>query len=238
MGRGRKDKPNGPGPIAVPSLAEQADLAAKAIVSLTNYREQALILLDVTEDQVDACPKIGHLFKGIGGKDRVLEFLEGSEEPDARLLLAQAKKLTTHQLDAAPFEALCLAAGLTTKRAFGLVAEEATTQSAAASMLVAKAARADVVKATVDSALTPFGVKDREMLHKAEGFVPVPKTQTTFVRGDQVVDARVQTQVTVLPALEATMRKLGDRFMEMTEAQVKALPPVEVEEVESEEEDE
>jgi hypothetical protein len=236
MGRGKKGKD---GPVLVPAFgpAVKADLAAKAIVALTQ-RQEALILLDVTEEQVDACPKIEHLFKGIGGKDRVLEFLAGSEEPDARSLLEQAKKLTTHQLVAVPFEALCLAAGLTTKRAFGLVAEEATTQSAAAATLVAKAARADVVKATVDSALTPFGVKDREMLHKAEGFVPVPKTQTTFVRGDQVVDARVQTVNAILPPLEEGIRRSSDRFNEIIKQRVAALPEPEAIEVEEEEDEE
>ena len=200
---------------------------------------EALVILDISQPQLDACPKIEHLFRNIGGTPRVMEYLAGSEEPEARAILTVAAKLTGEQAKAVPFEALCLAAGIPTKKAFGVIAAEVTDQASRAANLVAVAARADVVKATVDNALTPFGDADRKMLHQAAGFVPVPKNSVTHIHGNQINDASThQTAVVALPPVEQGMRRLGDRFNEAMAEKVKSLPVLEVTDGDEEEDEE
>lgn len=159
-------------------------------------------------------------------KKKVLEYLSGSEEPDARTVMALRARLTQSQADACPFEAYCVAAGLSTKKMFGLISQECYDQATLATALLAKARHPDVVQATIDMALSPLGDKDRKMLHQAQGFVPVPKTAVTHIHGN--VDARQQTaNVAVLPPFEDSIRKLADRFNTMT---VKAVAAEVVEE--------
>lgn len=193
------------------------------------------MLLEVTEESLSASAKIEHLFKGIGGPEKVIEFLAGSEEPEARAVVELRGRLNKEQAKAVPFEAYCVAAKIPTKKMFGIIAAEAADQSAKATALLADATHTKVVEATVKNALHPLGTKDREMLHKAKGFVPIPKTAVTFVKN---LDARQQTATVVLQPVEDTVRRLSDRFnsgMEMP-----ALPPaqeiIDVEEEETEDE--
>lgn len=178
------------------------------------------MLLEVTEDALAGSPKIEHLFKSIGGSEKVIEFLAGSEEPEARAIVELRRRLNRDQAKAVPFEAYCIAANVPTKKMFGIIAAEAADQSAKATSLLADATHPMVVEATVKNALDPLGSKDREMLHKAKGFVPIPKTAVTFVKN---MDARQQTQVNVLPPVEDAVRRLSDRFNNGMD--VPALPP-------------
>ena len=173
--------------------------------------EEALILLEVKPEDVLASPRIEHLFKGIGGKEKVFVYLAGSEEPEARKLLELRSRLTRDQRKAVPFEAYCIAAEVSTKKMFGIISQEVVDQSAKATELLAKARHPEVVEATIRSALTLTGDKDRKMLHQAQGFVPIPKTAVTNVFGN--IDARRQkVDVAVLPPVEDGIRKLSDRF--------------------------
>jgi hypothetical protein len=179
-------------------------------------------------------PKVEHLFKPIGGKEKALEFLAGSEALEARKILELHDRLNLAQKAAVPFEAYCCSAGISPKRAFGIVCEEASDQSAKAVDLLAKVRHPEVLEATIDNALRASGVRDREMIHKAQGFVPVPKTSVTNFFGR--VDARTQTaNVAVLPPVEDGVRRLSDRFNDALDA---AAPVRMIEATEEDEEEE
>lgn len=194
-------------------------------------RQEAFVLLEVDPVAVSESPRIEHLFRGIGGQAKVLEFLAGSEEPEARDIVKLRARLTAAQAKAVPFEAYCVAAGVSTKKMFGIIAAEAADQSVKASQLLSKAMHPEVVKATIDNALHPLGTKDREMLHKAEAFLPIPKTSVTFIKGN--VDARTQTQnVAVLAPVEDSSRRLTDRFNERMTIPAIAAPAVDSDEEE------
>lgn len=227
----KKIKPTGPQPVPIaPPKAEK---------DTEDYRAEAMILLDVKQEDLDASPKIEHLFRGIGGVPKVMEYLSGSEEPEARLILGLAAKLSGRQRQAVDFEAYCLAAKITPKKMFGIISAEVADQSERAAALINKASRWEVVEATVTSAKTPLGVKDREMLHKANQFLPTPKNTFTLVRGDQVNDNRQQIAVAVLPPLEDGIKRSSNRFNEIIAERVKALPAaVEVADLLDEEEEE
>lgn len=211
----KKNKPPPTGPIAIAPRVEKDTEA---------YCVEALILLDITQEQLDASPKIEHLFRGIGGTPKVMEYLSGSEEPEARLVLGLAAKLSGRQRQSVPFEAYCIAAGITTKKMFGVISAEVADQSDRAAALINKASRAEIMESTVSSAKTLLGVKDREMLHKANQFLPTPKNTFTVVNGTQINDNRQQTAVAVLPPLEDGIRRSSNRFNEIIAERVKALP--------------
>ena len=178
-----------------------------------DFASEALALLEVTQEQLDGVPKIEHMFRGIGGTPKVFEYLEGSEEPEARALLSFRARLTERHIAAVPFEAFCIAAGVTTKRMFGIISQEVMDQGEKMTKLLAKASHPQVVQATINNALMPFGEADRKMLHQNAGFVPVPRTSVTHFHGD--VDARTQTQnIAVLPPVEDSVKRLNDRFNE------------------------
>jgi hypothetical protein len=189
------------------------------------------VLLEVTPEAVAECPRIEHLFKGIGGQSKVLEYLSGSEETEARAILAMRGRLTYAQAGAVPFEAYCVAAKITTKKIFGIISQEVMTQSSAATLLLSKAAHPRVVEATIKRAMGPLGTADARMLHQAEGFVPVPKNSITHIHGN--VDQRTQVaNVAVLPPVEDNVRRLSDRFNSAMTA-----PPVQIAEVFDDDED-
>jgi len=230
----------------------------RAHKTMNEHRADALVMLEVTEDQLLACPKIEHLILGLAdtryedppqapedvvwteeeppsatrarkAKRKALEYLSGSEELDARTIMALRGRLTATQADAVPFEAYCVAAGLSTKRVFGLIASETAEQSALAMSLVSKARRADVVQAAIDMAMSPLGDKDRKLVLQAEGYAPVPRTAVTHVHGN--VDARQQTvqQNVVLPPVEDSTKRLNDRFNAMVVKPTAPLIEVEAE---------
>lgn len=214
--------PKKPGPTLVP---EPEISVPQPYVDTRELCVEGLMLLEVTEEQLEEIPKIEHLFRGIGGQAKVFECLAGSEEPEARKLVALKKRLTDRQAAQVPFEAFCVAAGVTTKRMFGIISQEMMDQGEKATALLSKAMHPEVVKATIDNALRPFGENDRKMLHQNAGFVPIPKTSVVHFHGS--VDARTQIQnIAVLPPVEDTVRKLNDRFNTMTVLPL-ALPEVE-----------
>lgn len=189
------------------------------------YIAEALVVLGISPDDLELSPKIEHLFKGIGGQERIFEYLGGSEDKDARTLLDLRKRLNERQRRHVPFEAYCIAAGLSVKKVFGLISAEAMDQEEMAKQLLFRVRHTEVLQATIDNALDPLGSTDRNMLHKAAGFVPVPKNTVTFVRGNQINDSRqVNTSsITVLPPVEDSIKRLGDRFNEKL-TEIKALP--------------
>lgn len=201
---------------------------------------EALILLGVHPNDLDQSPKIEHLFKGIGGKLKVFEYLAGSEEKEAREILDLRKRLNTRQAEVVPFEAYCLAASIPVKKMFGIISSEVMDQESKAKELMFRARHTEVVQATIESALDPLGQQDRKMLHQAAGFVPVPKNSITHIHGNQITDNRqlTATSVTVLPPVEDTVKRLGDRFNDRI-LDVKALPaaPQEPEDDEEDNED-
>lgn len=173
--------------------------------------DEAMLLLEIDAQAVLDSPRIEHLFKGIGGQRQVFEYLSGSEEPEARKLIELRGRLNQKQADAIPFEAYCVAAGISVKKMFGIIAAETADQSAKATMLLSKSRHPEVLQATIDNALTPFGDKDRKMLHQAEGYVPVPKTSVTHFHAH--VDQRTTAQAaTALPPPEDSIKALSARF--------------------------
>lgn len=195
--------------------------------SKTGYKATCLKdiykILEVTEAQVEALPKISHLTKPAGNTAKLIEYLRHSEEPEARAVCKTADRLIQKPraakfawLEMAPIEALCASAGVAPKKLFGIIAQEVAEQSAMATALLSKAMHPKVLEKTVEMALSDEGVADRKMVHQAEQYLPMPRTSVTFAKH---IDARTQTaNVAILKPLEDSMKRLSDKFLEIQPA--------------------
>lgn len=192
----------------------------------SEIREEAYAAMGITAEQVTASPRIEHLFKQIGGKAKVFEYLSGSEEPEARRACELYSILKGKHRKVVPFEAYCVAAKVSVKKMFGIISEEVMDQSSKVSTLLSAAKHPEVVEATIEGALQPHGQVDRKMLHLARGFVPVPKNNVTYVRGNLDQSTHQTANIAVLPPVENTIKILSDRF-NVGLPVPPALPPVE-----------
>lgn len=180
-----------------------------------DYEQSAYVFLEIDPATVAAAPRVTHLLRYIpGGQAAMWEMLAGSDNPDARKLCVVAARLTTKQLEAVPFEAIAIAAGMSTKHAFGVVSEAVVEFSQDASKLILHAAAPAMMEKAVEHAKSD-GVGERKTLLQALNLVPRPRNTITVVNGD-VVKGNKQT-LAVLPDVADTGRRLGSRFnMEMT----------------------
>lgn len=189
--------------------------------------------LGVKPADVEALPKItpiieklpsGHRGKSGGGADKAVEFLRGSGEPDARKWLVVYDALPESVRRLLPFEAFCLAAGLSTKRVLEVITGACFEQSSSTSQLLAAASHPTIVEATIRGAKnTQYGGADRKLLHTAAGFLPQSKTQVNNFFGSNAQQKNVQgndqsqnvtVPVSAVQGLESKMGKIANRFNE------------------------
>lgn len=207
MARAARDVP---APVSRGGRKKTGEL--KQGVAAVAARNRALGILGLTMAQVDEVPRIRHITASVGDSARLLEFLSGSEEPEARAVVEQSLKLSPAQLRETPIEALCVAAEIPTRKLLGVLTSAVAEQQNAATMLLSKAMHPKIVQATVDAALLPDGTNDRRMLHLAEQFIPVPKTAITYNR-QVLIDNRQQTAVAILPPVEQAVQRMSERFI-------------------------
>lgn len=209
----KNDGPPSPGPVAVPggkAIGRPRKVSmARTLVRSESHLVDGLLILGVSPEQLLEVAAIEHLFRAIGGSRKVLEYLAGSEEPEARKVIELRYRLTVAQAAAVPFEAYCIAAGVTTKRMFGIVSQEVMVQSQAATALLAESSHPEVVKASVMYAMEFDGHQDRRMLHQHMGFLPIPRT--SVVNGNVTIDNR-GGGAAVLPPMEDSVRGMSERF--------------------------
>jgi hypothetical protein len=200
--------------VAIPKRARKAKSAPTETV-----RGRAYAILSVDPLEVAVMPRIEHLFRGIGGKQKVFEYLSGSAAPEARRVLDVRAKLSPSQARVVPFEAYCLAAGVTTKRLIGLLQEEVFEQSRIATSLLVRSRQPELVDYTIGQAMTPHGSKERQMVHENSGFIKPSGVKIVNPKGDynedNSVGKQVVQQVAILPTLEDSVRRMADRFNDM-----------------------
>jgi hypothetical protein len=81
-----------------------------------------------------------------------------------------------------------------------------------------------VVEKTIEMALTDEGIADRNALHRATGFTPLPKGSTTIVNVQQNAQGHVPGTCVHVPRPEDTIRRLAMAFNEARQTQT--APPV------------
>jgi len=181
----------------------------------TTKLAEAYERIGVTEEEVNAAPKITHILRELPGKtDKAIEFLRGSSEPDARKWLSVYDSVTVSARKIVPFEAFCVAAGITTKRMLEVITGACFEQSDAVAALLSKSAKPQILQKSIKLAQKPKQWEDRKMIMQHEGYAPIPKTQIINVGHDINTDNRIQSVIAVgeLASIEPTMAKIADRF--------------------------
>jgi hypothetical protein len=147
------------------------------------YLSRFLTQYKIGKRQLENCPKIeDSLRRAIGGRLRAIETLKFSQHPDAKKLLEFCQRIKFANREKVPFEAMCLAAGVDVMTIFGALILAARDVSRAESALITMTEHPSVVQATVDFAKrSEFASKDREMVHKAVGWLPTPKGSSVNV---------------------------------------------------------
>jgi hypothetical protein len=178
--------------------------------------DRALLVLDVERSALESVPWITGILREGGVEGRVWEYLEASEHPDARVLVKIHDTLPARVAPACPIEAVCIAAGMETRKVLGLVMEEVFVQAGQTGRLLAAARHGEVVQAAIDMAVSPGGTQERKMILQHSGFLPVPKTSIVNVRGDHAVVGGNQQNLAVLAPVEDAIKRLSDRFGELS----------------------
>ena len=103
---------------------------------------------------------------------RALDFLEYSEDPDARKVLEVYRSVPESYRRLLRPEDFCHAAGVSPLRILEHITVAAVRLGVMGSAIVAAINRPRAVQKTVQRALQDDGIRDREMFHKATGFLP------------------------------------------------------------------
>lgn len=104
---------------------------------------------------------------------RPLELLQSSSDPESRNVLAAYLSVPQSYRRLLPLEAFCLAAGISPWRVLEIITVVAVRQGAQASAVLAALVHPRVVEKTVERAQEDDGTRERMMLHKAVGFMPI-----------------------------------------------------------------
>lgn len=193
------------------------DIIPRAKLTAAQRRTLALSQLKIRADQVAWVPEITSelrlVFRTISRINSNLPadpyyYLKTCDHPDAILLLTKYYSLPPYLRRLVPIEGYCLAAGVPSSRVLELIAGACVRIARNASTIIASVTHPDVVKKTIEMALTDEGYEDRNTLHKAVGFLPTPKGSQINIQNNNNATA---APILPPPSLESTVRRLSDR---------------------------
>jgi len=151
----------------------------------TGYkRSLAYELLGINPKDIERVPYFGaqlrRIARTVRGADkygsardpiRALDFLEVSDDPEARKVLKPYLSVPQSYRGLLPPEAFCHVAGVSPWVVLDAITIVAVRQGAMASAIVAAISHPRVVAKTVERALQDAGTTERGTLHRAMGFV-------------------------------------------------------------------
>lgn len=188
-------------------------------------------------------PQLGKITKmleqlGLNLPRDLYYYLAASDHPDAREIIRVRNSIPRVFAKLLPVEAFCIAASVPTTRVPEMIVVAAMRMGVQASSMIAAMAHPTVVKQTVKMALTDGGVDDREMLHKATGFLPQPRGAQTQINVHTQANAASQAEAKAAsvsaPAPESAIKRLSERLNLIRAVQTQpALPASSARELES-----
>jgi hypothetical protein len=154
-------------------------------IGQTDYkRELAYERLGINPKDVQCLPffatQLRRIARTVRGADkhsqpteriRALDFLQWSEDPEARKVLEVYLSVPRSYRRLLRAEDFCHAAGVSPWRILEVIAGAVVRHEAQASAMIAALMRPRVVMKTVEMALQDEGIRDRVMFHKATGFL-------------------------------------------------------------------
>ena len=188
--------------MAFPSTPESRD-----------RRRRAYEMLGVQPNAVADAPKIGHLLAKLkDGKATALEALRASDLPEARKFISKHDNilLPSFVRKTLPFEAFCIAAGISPTRMFGVIAEVIRLQKSQLGAIRAAERHEAIVEKSSEFALDPAMVDDRMAHLKHMGFTPSPKGSTINIGVQATANAAAaaKSDAASLPPAEDTIRRM------------------------------
>lgn len=123
-----------------------------------------------------------------GGIEQVIEALRGSDETDAQTFIRKYDTCSASDLEKLTLEEIATAAGIGTIDLLGVATKALFEQSQTVAGVIAASAHPKVVAKSIQMALRDGGVREREMLHTATGFLPTPKGTVIFNNRTQVAN--------------------------------------------------
>jgi hypothetical protein len=195
-----------------PRRATIPTLSSQAFVS-------ACQILAVRPDDVILAPHITQYItdKLALDRDSAVEYLRMSGDPTAHKFLTvyDGPLLTRHHRASLPLEAYCLSAKINPLDLLELLVGVLVRVGAQQSAVIAAVHQPAIVARTVEAALQPENFRERQLFHKATGFLPQPKGSQTSIKVVQQQSQgqqQAQQQETAAPPPEQTIRRLVDRF--------------------------
>jgi hypothetical protein len=143
-----------------------------------------------------------------------LDLLQWSEDPEACKVLQKYRSVPQSYRRLLPAEAYCRAAGVSPLHVLEVVTGVAVRLGTQTSAILAAVWHPHVVKKTIEMALTDEGIADRNALHRATAFTPLPKGSTTIVNVQQNAQGQLPVTCVPTPRIEDTIRILTARFNE------------------------
>src|SRR5258708_4334041 len=110
-----------------------------------------------------------------------------------------------------PVEAFCLAAGIDIAQFMNTILVVVQVSGVTLSTLTAAIHLPRGVQASIDEAVKPEGIADRELQLKHAGFLPMPRGSQVSVNVNATANAQ---QATLAPSPEDSIRRLQDHFSE------------------------
>ena len=107
-----------------------------------------------------------------GERVRPLDYLQASDDPDARKVSGVYRSVPESYRRLLPPEAFCQAAGVSPEKVLQAITVVAVLRGSRASAVVAASMHPAVVDKTVQRALEDDGTAERMMIHKALGLLP------------------------------------------------------------------
>jgi hypothetical protein len=125
---------------------------------------------------VDARPrtKLARLLRNAGLGGTAIEYLRFSEDPQARRIVELHRSLNATERKAVTIDYLILATGADVHRICGLIQEWVSRINETQAMLLACMNAPEVTRKVIEHAMTPEGHKDRELVLRLAGVLPMP----------------------------------------------------------------
>lgn len=150
-----------------------------------NRNAEALKRLGLDKDSLDGVPIITPILKeSEGGIPEVIECLRGSSDPIAQSFVAKYDTVAKSDLanGRIRIEHVAVAAEIDTPDLLAIATKAIFTAKKTTSALKLASAHPKLVAKSIQMGLQDKGVRDREMMHSAIGFLPQSQNTTNFYK--------------------------------------------------------
>lgn len=150
-----------------------------------NRNQEALRRLGLKADSLEGVPIITHILKeSEGGLPEVIECLRGCDDPIAQSFIEKYDSVAKSDLSNGRIriEHVCVAAEIDTPDLLAIATKAIFNAKKVTSALKLASAHPKLVAKSIQMGLQDKGVRDREMMHSAIGFLPQSQNTTNFFK--------------------------------------------------------